>query len=276
MFELGNKFGVKSPFSAEKQHVRASYDGYYPSSSYFSIETGKGWKRSPWERVYKLLRDRSKTYRNLVTPYENNKKVTYTFQSTSGREISTEEHDHTIKAVASTYINLAKYRKFDDHHTFIDRLAYEYRVNSKFHLKLHITSDFFDNERNSKLNDLGRALAIIHEGVHADIHYDMPYPHVIADLNGQHEYMARNYMTDLKKALKEFDSRLTEKEIFTLSISGLTAKKANGDALIIEFARLVLGIDVSPEDEDRISSVFQDEYLPMFRGLTESPYEIEK
>ncbi|MGB5931218.1 MAG: hypothetical protein WBH03_23760, partial [Cyclobacteriaceae bacterium] len=206
------------------------------------------------------------------------KTATYTFQSTDGSDILTKGHDHTKKAVASTYINLTKYKNYDDHLAFMDGLARAYKIYKEkdFGFKLHITTDFFDNERNAKLNDLGRAVIIIHEGIHAAIHDHQPYPHIMSNLHGQHRVMGEHYLIDLEKSLKEFDSRLSDKQLYTLSISGLTHVRAGGNALIIEFARKVLDLNIGPKDEDEIQKVFENEYLSRFKKLTESPYEMEK
>ncbi|WP_044397879.1 hypothetical protein [Lacinutrix sp. Hel_I_90] len=259
MFQFSDKFDVKSLFEQEKEKKITFED--YPTTSYYKIESGEGWKNSSWEKVYKVLRQKSKTYLEFITPYEHDEKYSYIFKSTNGR-------GHSLSATASTQVNLSKYKNAPTHKLLFDDLFNYFKSNNKATVKLHIISDFFDNERNKKLNDLGRAINLIHEGVHASLHYNQEDFLTIVGLDKQHYVMQVDFFDDIQKMLKEYDSKLNDKDLFTLSMVGLTAEKAGGNKLIVNYAKKVHNATVSKTDKKELEDYF-NRFLSRYKALTE-------
>ncbi len=265
MFEFGDKFGTESRF--DWAPTKTITTEAYPETTYYKVEKGNGWKNSTWEKVYKILRKRSATYLELITPYDKDKKYSYTLQSTNGR-------GHSENATASTTVNLSKYEYAANHTALFETLFKHFMKNEGMKAKLHIISDFFDNKRNRKLNDLGRAINLIHEAVHANLHYDFGLDdfQTIVSLDKQHHEMQKHHIQKIRKALREYDSRLTENDVFILSMAGLTGYKAGGNVLIAEYSNKILGEKISVTDEEKLEKAF-DSFLLQYQTLTEGPYK---
>lgn len=261
IFDFDEKFGIDSIFGNWTKKKKSKPNDFYPNTENIIIESGPGWKGSEWEKVYKVLRKKSKTYNTLILPYAEDKTFSYVLQSTNDR-------GNSKNATSSTTIDLSMYKRYSSKQEMYEFL--EKYMPDGFKPKFHIKSDFFDNEKNKTLNNLGRAINLIHEAAHVHQHYGQDDFSV--SIHKQHYKIQTDYIHKIQKALKEYDSSLRENEIFILSMAGLTEKDAGGAKLIIEYAAKILNQTIKSNQKNKIEAVLEL-YKSDYKKLTEAKKE---
>lgn len=262
IFELAHHFGQNGPFGHWTAHLEARHAEETEARNedirdLDIIAPGDGWEGSAWQATYDTLLQRSKTYRKLLADYIKVPNKSLTLQHTRGRGRS--EH-----ATASTYIDFEQLGDPSLEAT-LDRLERYMRKGDK-KVRIHLVSDYYDNAKNATMNELGRALTLIHEGVHIKLHYNQTDFFMISSVHNQHGYMSTYELQTIQRALKEYDRKLSKTDLLVLSMTGLTHKQSNGDALLIRFAGEVLKETVSAKDDKKLQEVML-RFLEMQKAL---------
>lgn len=107
------------------------------------------------------------------------------------------------------------------------------------------------------LNSIGRALNLIHEGVHANMMHGASLS-VLANQNVQHSHMADNHVETIFNALKEFSPNLTDEQASLLSITGLINDFEDKDqvALLAAYSKEYWGVEFKVDDKKTYNAAF--------------------
>ncbi len=196
-----------------------------------SVVPGKGWEGSRYQQVYEDLRRKSSTYKKFIKNYESPNGRDYVLNNTVGR-------GNSSTALAGTSVDFERY---GGEESFAKRAL----QSGKGSFDPHIQSNFFSTKETQvidgkqyMLNDLGRALTLIHEGGHAALMSGGSF-NMIMNQEVQHNEMAMNLVGSIRSALKEYNSELTDQQLDLLSMTGLINEKGSeaGNSLIIKYAK---------------------------------------
>lgn len=230
-----------------------------------TINPGDGWVNSAAEQVYNDLRKDSPTFDNMMKRFENQTDGKLSFHYTNNYDFKlavlgillggpVNPNDPVIKPI----LEAAKKALGS---TFISPYVQNNTTVFKADAHVNINSNVLDLNGNPiTLNNIGLALSIIHESIHAEYILDTPKSNsFMQSQDHQHDDMAHNHRQEIEDALREYltAQNITLQttpidEVELLSWIGLLQTHEGMD-YIINYAQVVHGVTFTITDKNNLT-----------------------
>lgn len=175
-----------------------------------TINPGDGWVNSAAEQVYEDLRRDSPTFDNMMKDFENQTDGNLSFHYTNNYTFKLQVLSILLGGSVNTNDPILKpileASKTALGSTFISPYVFSATTVNKADAHININSNVLDLNGNPiTLNNIGLALSIIHEAIHAAYILDTPKPKPFMESQDhQHDDMAANHRQTIETALREY------------------------------------------------------------------------
>lgn len=206
------------------------------------IIPGKNWKGSDYERVFNNLYENNEVFKEITKDYEGDK-VDYTLNNVGVRG--------RPDALGTTEVDWAQVDANNPGKMVVKNGKDPNYLDMK--TSFNPGREMFTNEEGKTMvmTDIGRAVTVIHEAVHAKIMYGAA-GNVIDDAAGQHSTMGNEYFEMMRNALALYDPSLNSQQLDLLTITGnLTNER------IIAYAKEYWKQEISPNATEENGAIEQ-------------------
>jgi RHS repeat-associated protein len=221
------------------------------------IKPGTNWEGSKWQSVFNNLEKSSKVFRKIIKPFTG-KAIDYKLNNSGFKE----------DAFATTRIS-----RIDKPEATADQFS----IDKKKLEKGEVTSWFFPEKETRtmldgstrELNDMGRALNLIHEGVHANkaLQKNLGSRYDPNNEKKEHSEMSSGSGREqIKEALSEYNEatgkKLSDKQIDQVSYLGLL-NTDEGEAFVTQYAKDTWKVEVTKDNMDEYKYKVQNELFKL-------------
>jgi RHS repeat-associated protein len=200
---------------------------------------GIGWQGSSYQAVYDNLIKNSASFRSLITTFEAGKAINLSLNYASS-EFVHPASGFVFNPIGEGVIG----------NTQIDKLRFQENGSEEPYSKVYNAYSFFIPEPDKDLNDLGRALTLLHEVTHAWTYNNASKQDFEIDghNNQRGEGVLAQYLFKIQDGIREYAKEnnitLEKWDVIALSISGVHNTNEAAD-YAIEFAKDVYGVTLT-------------------------------